>query len=86
MVSAVEIYDPRRGSWVFGEPMKNPRGYSAAPVAKDSIYIIGWLKSGDEINDTVSGIKVEFYKEGRGWEMTKTNDAYRRCFLSAMAL
>ncbi|KAF5759553.1 putative development/cell death domain, kelch-type beta propeller [Helianthus annuus] len=81
MVSTVEIYDPRRGSWVFGEPMNIPRGYSAAAVAKDSIYIIGGLKSGDEINDT-----VECYKEGRGWEMTKTNDAYRRCFLSAMAL
>ncbi|KAJ0745243.1 putative DCD domain-containing protein NRP [Helianthus annuus] len=57
MLSTVEIYDPRRGSWVFGKPMNNPRGCSAAAVAKDSIYIIGGVKSGDEINDTVSGLK-----------------------------
>ncbi|KAJ0750050.1 putative kelch-type beta propeller [Helianthus annuus] len=81
MLSIVEIYDPRRGSWVFGKPMNSPQGCSATAVTKDSIYIIGGLKSGDEINDT-----VECYKEGRGWEMTNTNDAYRRCFLSAMAL
>ncbi|KAK9059152.1 hypothetical protein SSX86_021771 [Deinandra increscens subsp. villosa] len=81
MVSTVEIYDPRRGSWVFGEPMNSPRGFSAAAVTKDSIYIIGGIKSGDEINGT-----VECYKEGRGWEMTNTNDACRRCFFSAIAL
>ncbi|KAM0061315.1 putative DCD domain-containing protein NRP [Helianthus debilis subsp. tardiflorus] len=81
MVSTVEIYDPRRGSWVFGEPMNHPRGFSAAAVAKDSIYVIGGLKGGDEINDT-----VECYKEGRGWEMTHTDEAYRRCFFSAIAL
>ncbi|KAJ0437751.1 putative development/cell death domain, kelch-type beta propeller [Helianthus annuus] len=81
MVSTVEIYDPRRGSWVFGEPMNHPRGFSAAAVAKDSIYVIGGLKGGDEINDT-----VECYKEGRGWEMTDTDEAYRRCFFSAIAL
>ncbi|KAI7752707.1 hypothetical protein M8C21_010682 [Ambrosia artemisiifolia] len=81
MVSTVEIYDPRRGSWVVGEPMNHPRGFSAAAVVKDSIYVIGGLKSGDVINDT-----VECYKEGRGWEMTNTNDAYRRCFCSAIAL
>ncbi|KAJ0820794.1 putative development/cell death domain, kelch-type beta propeller [Helianthus annuus] len=81
MVSTVEIYDPRRGSWVFGEPMNHARGFSAAAAANDSIYIIGGLKSGEEINDT-----VECYKESRGWEMTNTNDAYRRCFFSAIAL
>lgn len=55
MVSTIEIYDPRRGSWVFGEPMNHPRGFSAAAVVKDSIYVIGGLRSGDDINDTVSG-------------------------------
>lgn len=56
MIPSVEIYDPRRGSWVMGEPMDNPRGFSAAAVVKESIYIFGGLKSGEEINDTVSGI------------------------------
>ncbi|KAI3808691.1 hypothetical protein L1987_24649 [Smallanthus sonchifolius] len=81
MVSTIEIYDPRRGSWVFGEPMNHPRGFSATTVAKDSIYIIGGLKSGDEVNGT-----VECYKEGRVWEMTNANNACRRCFLSVVAL
>lgn len=55
MVSTVEVYDPRAGSWMTGEPMNHPRGFSAAAVAGDSIYVFGGLKSGKEINDTVSG-------------------------------
>ncbi|XP_023769007.1 uncharacterized protein LOC111917573 [Lactuca sativa] len=81
MVSTVEVYDPRAGSWMTGEPMNHPRGFSAAAVAGDSIYVFGGLKSGKEINDT-----VECYKEGRGWEMTNSNVAWRKCFLSAIAL
>ncbi|KAL8196123.1 hypothetical protein R6Q57_025123 [Mikania cordata] len=38
--------------------MNHPWGFSAAAVVKDSIYIIGGLKSGDEINDTASGFKL----------------------------
>ena len=57
MVSTVEIYDPRRGSWMIGEPMNHPRGFSAAAVAKDCVYIFGGLRSGEKINETVSRLK-----------------------------
>lgn len=56
MVPSVEIFDPRLGSWIFGEPMKTPRGYSAAVVIEDFIYVIGGIKLGGNIFDTVSYI------------------------------
>lgn len=54
MVPSIEIFDPRLGSWMTGEPMNQPRGYSAAAVLKESIYVIGGVISGDNIIDTVS--------------------------------
>lgn len=54
MVPSVEIYDPRLGSWMPGEPMNHCRGYSAAAVVKDAIYVIGGVKDGDSIAETVS--------------------------------
>lgn len=56
MVPSIEIYDPRLGSWMSGEPMKHSRGYLAAAVVKESIYVIGGVKIGDEIVDTVPSI------------------------------
>lgn len=54
MVSSVEIYEPRTGTWTAGEAMKELRGYSAAAVVKDSIYVIGGYKGeGEDILDTV---------------------------------
>lgn len=53
MSSSVEIYDPRLGKWMVGEPMKESRGYLAAAVLKESIYVIGGVKSGEDILDTV---------------------------------
>lgn len=54
MVSSVEIYEPRRGTWIEGEAMKEARGYSAAAVVKDCIYVIGGYKGeGVDILDTV---------------------------------
>lgn len=53
MSSSVEIYDPRLGKWMVGESMKESRGYLAAAVLKESIYVIGGVKSGDDILDTV---------------------------------
>lgn len=54
MVSSVEIYDPRTGTWITGEPMKDLRGYSAVAVVKDSIYVIGGYKGeAEDILDTV---------------------------------
>lgn len=49
MVPCVEIYDPRLGSWMPGKPMNQPRGYSAAAVIGDSIYVIGGVKDEDSI-------------------------------------
>lgn len=53
MVPSIEIYDPRLGTWVIGEPMKHSRGYSAAAVLKESIYVIGGVQSNEEIIDVV---------------------------------
>lgn len=47
MVPSVEIFDPRLGSWIIGEPMDQSRGYSCATVLKDSLYVIGGVKPGD---------------------------------------
>lgn len=54
MVPSVEVFDPRLGTWVMGETMNHPRGYSAAAVVKESIYVIGGVRVGDNIVDTVS--------------------------------
>lgn len=56
MVSTVEIYDPRYGSWMNVEPMNTSRGYAGAVVIGEEIYIIGGLKDNNEIIDTVCNI------------------------------
>jgi hypothetical protein len=56
MVPSIEIFDPRLGSWRIGEPMKNPRGYFAAGAVKESICVIGGIRVGENIVDTVSYI------------------------------
>lgn len=53
MVSSVEIFDPRKGSWMTGEAMNIRRGYSAAAVLKESLHVIGGIIDGDTITDTV---------------------------------
>lgn len=53
MVRSTEIYDPRLATWMVGEPMELARGYSAAAVLQDSIYVIGGVKSNEEIVDVV---------------------------------
>ena len=53
MVPTVEVFDPRIGSWMTGESMNDPRGYSGAVVLGESIYVIGGLKDNEEILDTV---------------------------------
>uniref|UniRef100_A0A9I9CVC2 DCD domain-containing protein n=1 Tax=Cucumis melo TaxID=3656 RepID=A0A9I9CVC2_CUCME len=63
MVSSVEVYDPRMESWIFEEPMERTRGYAAAGVINESIYVIGGLFVDHKILDT-----VETYKEGYGWQ------------------
>ncbi|KAJ7950056.1 Kelch-like protein [Quillaja saponaria] len=81
MVSSVEVYDPRLDAWMMGEPMNLPRGYSSAGVINESIYVVGGVKFGDNIVDT-----VEAYKEGEGWQETRTNAVGKRCFMSAVVL
>lgn len=56
MVPSIEIYDPRLETWMIGEPMNHSRGYSAAAVLKESIYVIGGVQSNEEIVDTVCTI------------------------------
>lgn len=53
MVPTVEIFDPRLGSWMLGEPMNNARGYSGAAAIKEKIFVIGGVNESDEILDTV---------------------------------
>lgn len=53
MVSSVEVFDPRAGSWMMGESLNDSRGYSGAAVIADSIYVIAGLDENDEILDTV---------------------------------
>lgn len=48
MVPTVEIYDPRRGTWMMVEPMNQSRGYFAAGVLNESIYVMGGVKTNDE--------------------------------------
>lgn len=48
MVPSVEIFDPRLGSWMSGDPLEQSRGYSCAAVLKDSVYVIGGVKPGDD--------------------------------------
>lgn len=55
----MEIFDPRLGLWMTGEPMIRPRGYSGAAVVGESIYVIAGVRGGDDniddnIEDTVS--------------------------------
>lgn len=54
MVSSVEIFDPRLESWMPGEPMNYTRGYSAAAVVNDAIYVIGGVQESATIAETVS--------------------------------
>ena len=60
MVPTVEIFDPRLGSWMSGEPMNYLRGYSVSAVVNDTIYVIGGVKDGHNIVDAVSSMSNSF--------------------------
>ncbi|KAL8504906.1 hypothetical protein ACS0TY_016195 [Phlomoides rotata] len=81
MVPSVEIYDPRLGTWMPGEPMNYARGYSAAAVLNESIYVIGGVEADEEIVE-----KIECYKEGEGWEATNLRAIGKRCFALAIVV
>lgn len=61
IVQTVEIYDPRLGSWMPGEPMKHARGYSAAAVLDQSIYVIGGVGDDGNVNAFVSFLSSLLY-------------------------
>ncbi|XP_049374822.1 uncharacterized protein LOC125839888 [Solanum verrucosum] len=81
MMPSVEIYDPRRGTWMIGEQMNYSRGYVTASALKESIYVIGGAQSDNEVLDT-----IERYKEGTGWEITNLSGVGKRCLSSAIVL
>lgn len=81
MVPSIEIYDPRLETWIIGEPMNHSRGYSAAAVLKESIYVIGGVQSNEEIVDV-----IECYTEGKGWQTPSLRAIGKRCFSSAIVL
>lgn len=56
IMPSVEIYDPRQGTWMIGEPMNYSRVYVAAAALKESIYVIGGAQSDNEVLDTVHNI------------------------------
>ncbi|GAU17154.1 hypothetical protein TSUD_177840 [Trifolium subterraneum] len=82
MVSSVEVFDPRLGKWMTEETsMNHCRGYFAAAVVKESIYVIGGANNDCEtMLDT-----VENYKEGKGWKEVYKSKNVKRCFMSAIA-
>ncbi|KAL5731210.1 hypothetical protein ACHQM5_003961 [Ranunculus cassubicifolius] len=75
---SVEIFEPRKGSWVPGDEMKVPRGHFVAPVIGDAIYAIGGQTEGNYILDW-----VETYRLDRGWSITKLKGIGARCLFSA---
>ncbi|KAF7149330.1 hypothetical protein RHSIM_Rhsim03G0148100 [Rhododendron simsii] len=81
MVPTVEIFDPRLGSWMLGEPMNYARGYSGAAAIGEKIFVIGGVNESDKIFDT-----VEYYKEGCVWEVTNLKAVGKRCYFSAIVL
>lgn len=56
MVSTVEIFEPRLGSWITGEPLNYSRGYSVAAVVNETIHVIGGVKDGYNIVNVVSNM------------------------------
>ncbi|CAI8612866.1 unnamed protein product [Vicia faba] len=82
MVPSVEVFDPRLGTWMMEETtMNHSRGYFAAAVVKDSIFVVGGVNDRQTIVNT-----VENYKEGEGWKEIYTSANVKRCFMSAIAL
>ncbi|KAL6003026.1 hypothetical protein ACLOJK_023248 [Asimina triloba] len=51
MVSSVEVFDPRTSSWESGESLNHARGYAAAVVLGELIYLIGGVRDGESIVD-----------------------------------
>lgn len=60
IVSTVEVYDPRFGSWMMSEPMTFSRGYFGSFVYGGKIHVIGGSDD-TEVLDTVSELVKYFW-------------------------
>jgi len=58
LVASVEVFDPRRGTWMTDTPMNHARGYSAAAVLGNAVYVIGGWEGNGNIADKVSTLPV----------------------------
>ncbi|KAI3875061.1 hypothetical protein MKW98_019634 [Papaver atlanticum] len=81
MVSSVEVFDPRKNSWILSDEMKEARGYATAAVIGESIFVISGLKDGKLLTDT-----VECYKEDQGWSVANVKGVGKRCFFTAISM
>lgn len=55
MVSSVEVFDPRNGSWMMGEAMRVSRAYLGSFVLGGKLYVIGGMQD-NEVLDVVSSM------------------------------
>ncbi|PON80905.1 BTB-kelch protein [Trema orientale] len=76
VLSTVEVLDPRCGSWMMEDSMNNCQSCSAAVVVGDTIYVSGGLSEKAEALDT-----VKRYKEGLGWQSTKSESHREKVLL-----
>lgn len=81
MVATVEVFDPRLGLWMREEPMKKSRGNFGSVVLGGKIYVIGGVDDGGEVLDA-----IEYYEEGRGWQVAGLRALGKRSFFSAFVL
>ncbi|XP_073297665.1 uncharacterized protein [Primulina huaijiensis] len=81
MVATVEVFDPRLGSWMREEPMKKSRGNFGSVVLGGKMYVIGGVDGDGEVLDA-----VEYYEEGRGWQVAGLRALGKRSFFSAFVL
>ncbi|KAI3836819.1 hypothetical protein MKW98_005152 [Papaver atlanticum] len=81
MVSSVEVFDPRKNSWIVSDEMKEDIGYATAAVIGESIFVISGLKDGKLLTDT-----AECYKEDQGWSVDNVKGVGKRCFFTAISM
>ncbi|KAI3886783.1 hypothetical protein MKW92_045415 [Papaver armeniacum] len=81
MVSSVDVFGPRKNSWIVSDEMNEARGYATTSVIVESIFVISGLKDGKLLTDT-----VECYKEDQGWSVANVMGVGKRCFFTAISM
>ncbi|KAE8709306.1 Beta-propeller [Hibiscus syriacus] len=91
MVSTVEVFDPRAGSWMMMDSMNNCRGHFGTVVIGDEIHVIGGLEDDREVLDKVCSYSLIFriwmWSRTRmvtGWQVSNWKATGKRCFFSAV--